>query len=121
MIITERFSFVHTFMKNFVVPCPQSAAADLFSNMLAEVRGYGQGFVLVDQSPVKLIDDAVKNTNYKIVHRLTSPDDQQIMATVMGFREDQKLMIPSLEKGNVIICGDEDDAAVWVKIPAPQR
>ena len=98
---------------------PQAAVADLFGNMLSEVRGYGQGFMIVDQVPTRLIDDVIKNTNYKIVHRLTAPDDQDVMARCMAFREDQKYIIPALEKGNAIICGDEDDAAVWVKIPAP--
>lgn len=95
---------------------PQNAIADLFGNMLSEIRGYGQGFVIVDQVPTRLIDDVVKNTNYKIVHRLTAPDDQEVMASCMAFREDQKYIIPTLEKGNAIVCGDEDDAAVWVKI-----
>ena len=97
----------------------QHAAADIFGNMLSEVRGYGQGFMIVDQVPTRLIDDAIKNTNYKIVHRLTAPDDQEVMASCMAFREDQKYIIPALEKGNAIICGDEDDAAAWVKIPKP--
>lgn len=100
---------------------PQNAVADLFGNMLSEVRGYGQGFMIVDQVPTRLIDDAIKNTNYKIVHRLSAPDDQDVMARCMAFREDQTYIIPSLEKGNAIICGDEDDAAVWVKIPAPGK
>lgn len=100
---------------------PQRAAADLFGNMLSEVRGYGQGFIVVDQVPTRLIDDAIKNTNYKIVHRLTAPDDQEVMASCMAFRDDQKYIIPALEKGNAIICGDEDDAAAWVRIPAPGK
>ena len=80
---------------------------------------YGQGLVVVDQVPTRLIEGAVKNTNYKIVHRLTAPDDQEIMASCMALRDDQKYIIPALEKGNAIICGDEDDAAAWVKMPAP--
>lgn len=96
---------------------PQRAAADLFGNMLSELRGYGQGFIVVDQVPTRLIDDVIKNTNYKIVHRITAPDDQAVMASSMAFREDQKSIIPTLEKGNAIICGDEDDAAAWIKIP----
>ena len=39
----------------------------------------------------------------------------------MAFRDDQKYIIPTLETGNAIICGDKDDAAVWVKIPAPGK
>lgn len=100
---------------------PQHAAAELFDNLLSEIRSYGEGFIVVDQVPTRLIDGAIKNTNYKIVHRLTAPDDQEVMASCMAFREDQKYIIPALERGNSIICGDEDDAAVWVRIPAPGK
>lgn len=100
---------------------PQRAAAELFDNMLSEIRSYGEGFIVVDQVPTRLIDGAVKNTNYKIVHRLTAPDDQAVMASCMAFREDQKYIIPALEAGYAVICGDMDDAAVWVKMPAPGR
>lgn len=98
---------------------PQQAAADLFDNLLSEVREYGQGLIVVDQVPTRLIDGAIKNTNYKIVHRLTAPDDQEVMASCMALRDDQKYIISALEKGNAIICGDEDDAAAWVRMPAP--
>lgn len=100
---------------------PERAAADLFDSMLSDIREYGQGLVVVDQIPTRLIEGATKNTNYKIVHRLAAPDDQEAMASCMAFRDDQKYIIPTLETGNAIICGDKDDAAVWVKIPAPGK
>lgn len=95
---------------------PQQAAADLFGTMLSEVRAYGQGLMIVDQVPTRLIDDALKNTNYKISHRMTSPDDVEVMAKAMSLRPEQADVIPSLEIGNTIICGDMDDSAAWVKI-----
>jgi uncharacterized protein YcfJ len=95
---------------------PQQAAADLFSNMLSEIREYGQGLLIVDQVPTRLISDVIKNTNYKIAHRMTSPDDYELMASSMALRADQRPIIPSLEIGNAIICGDMDDAAAWVKL-----
>lgn len=95
---------------------PQQVVADLFSNMLSEIRGYGEGMVIVDQVPTRLIPDVIKNTNYKIVHRLTAPDDCEIMAATLALREEQKALIPALEIGNTIVFGDKDDAAVWVKI-----
>lgn len=95
---------------------PQQAAADLFGNMLSEIRAYGQGMMIVDQVPTRLIDDALKNTNYKISHRMTSPDDVEVMAKAMILRPEQADVIPSLEIGNTIIFGDMDDSAAWVKI-----
>lgn len=95
---------------------PQQAAADLFSNILSEIRGYGQGLMIVDQIPTKLIPDVLKNTNYKISHRLTHPDECKVMAASMALRPDQYSMIPALGIGQAILCGDMDDAATWVKI-----
>ena len=100
---------------------PQQIAADLFSNMLSEIRGYGQGIVLVDQIPTRLVQDAIKNTNYKIVHRLTAPDDCAVMAAGLALREDQGSIIPALGIGDAIICGDMDDAAAWVKMNKPAK
>ena len=100
---------------------PRQAAAELFGNILSEIRGYGEGLLVVDQTPVKLIPDVIKNTNLKICHRLVAPDDCAVLSASMALREDQEKMIPSLEIGNAIICGDMDDAAAWVKLPAPKK
>ncbi len=95
---------------------PQRVVADLFSNMLSEIRSTGQGFMIVDQVPTRLIPDAIKNTNYKIVHRLTAPDDCEIMSSSLALRDDQKALIPALQQGYAIVCGDRDDAASWVHL-----
>lgn len=100
---------------------PQQVVADLFSNILSEIRGYGQGIMIVDQIPTRLVQDAVKNTNYKIVHRLTSPDDCNVMASGLALRQDQQYIIPTLGVGDAIICGDLDDAAAWVRINKSQN
>lgn len=95
---------------------PEMAAADLFTNILSEIRSYGQGMMIVDQAPTRLIDDALKNTNYKIIHRLTAPDDMEVMARSMALNAEQAAMISSLEIGQAIVCGDQDDGAAWVKM-----
>jgi hypothetical protein len=95
---------------------PQQVVADLFCNMLSEIRSYGQGMMIVDQIPTRLIQDVIKNTYYKIVHRLTAPDDCAVMAAGLALREDQQKVIPALGVGDAIICGDMDDAAAWVRL-----
>ncbi len=95
---------------------PEMAAADLFTNILSEIRSYGQGMMIVDQVPTRLIEDAVKNTNYKITHRLASPDDIEVMARGMGLNEEQQEMVASLEIGHAIVRGDQDDGPSWVKM-----
>jgi hypothetical protein len=98
---------------------PQQVVADLFANMLSEIRSFGEGLMIVDQVPTKLIPDVIKNTNYKIVHRMTAPDDCRVMAAALALRKDQEDIIPTLSQGDVIISGDRDDAASWVKVNKP--
>lgn len=98
---------------------PQQVVADLFSNMLSEIRSLGEGLMIIDQVPTKLIPDAIKNTNYKICHRLASIDDCAVMAQALALRDDQKGILPTLEQGNAIIVSDMDDAASWVKVSKP--
>ena len=99
---------------------PQQVVADLFGNMLSEIRGYGEGLMIVDQVPTRLIDDAVRNTNYKIAHRLSAKEDVEVMASALGLRLDQLGLIPLLQQGQAVITCDKDDAASWVKINKPK-
>lgn len=98
---------------------PQQVVADLFGNMLSEIRGYGEGLMIVDQVPTRLIDDAIRNTNYKIAHRLSATEDVDVMASALGLRIDQQSLIPLLQQGQAVITCDKDDAASWVKIKKP--
>lgn len=95
---------------------PQKVSAEMFTNILSEIRSYGQGLIIVDQVPTRLIPDAIKNTNYKIIHRLTAADDAAEVAASMSLSEEQVGIIPRLRIGEAIVCGDLDDAALWVKI-----
>lgn len=99
---------------------PQQVVADLFGNMLSEIRGYGEGLMIVDQVPTRLIDDAIRNTNYKIAHRLSAKEDVEVMASALGLRLDQQGLIPLLQQGQAVITCDKDDAASWVKINKPK-
>ena len=49
---------------------PAAQATEMFADLLAEVRAYGEGLVIAEQIPAKLIPDVIKNTAVKIVHRL---------------------------------------------------
>ncbi len=95
---------------------PQYKSAMLFSNMLSEIRAYGESMFLVDQVPTRLIPDALKNTNLKIVHRLVAEDDSRAMGDAMGLSEDQRKMIPKLLTGQSIVSSASDTNAYWVRV-----
>lgn len=91
-------------------------AAKMFADILAEIGAYGQGILIVDQSPGTLIDDAVKNTNTKIVHKLLMEDDIRQMAKALNLLDDQQRAIPSLAQGEAIVRTDDDDKPSRVRI-----
>ena len=96
----------HRVMMNNPNPdSPQYKCGQLFSNLLSEIRAYRQGIMIVDQVPARLISDAVKNTNLKIIHRILSADDAQIVSDSMGITEKQKKIIPKLTTGQAIVSG----------------
>jgi len=79
---------------------------EMFANLLAEVRKYGEGLIIADQIPNKLVPDVIKNTNTKIVHRLFAADDRNTIGDAMGLSDEQKDFLPMLQPGETIIyCG----------------
>ena len=81
-------------------------AVEAFADMLAEVRKYGEGLIIADQIPAKLIPDVIKNTHTKIVHRLFAEDDRRTMGEAMMMDEEQRDFLPKLQVGEAIVfCG----------------
>lgn len=81
----------------------QRVSSELLAAMLAEVRSYGQQVVVVDQSPAKVSSEVIRNTNLKICHRMTHPDDQKLMAGALGMEEMQLQSLGSLARGEAVI------------------
>lgn len=84
---------------------PQNRSNQMFSSILSEVRAYGQGVMVVDQVPSRLIEDAVKNTNIKIVHKIVAADDTKLISEAMGLTNEQQGIIPKLSVGQAILGG----------------
>lgn len=81
----------------------RAKAIDLFVDMLAEVRSRGEGFIIAEQLPSKLAPEAIKNTNLKIMHRLTARDDRDVLGAAMSLDERQSRFATTLEQGQAII------------------
>ena len=95
---------------------PQYKSAMMFSNMLSEIRAYGEGMLLVDQVPTRLIPDAIKNTNFKIIHRLVAEDDVRAIGESMGLSPEQRMIIPKLLTGQCVINSSLSTEAYWLKV-----
>ena len=58
---------------------PQSAAIRTFCDAIAELRALGEGFIVSSQSPSALAEAAVANTGTRILHRLESAADRDVV------------------------------------------
>jgi len=102
-VVVEEAHRVMSYCEN--QEAPQYKSGLMFSNFLSEVRAYGQGMMVVDQVPTRLIEDAIKNTNVKIIHKLVASDDCQKVSECIGLTEDQRKVIARLSIGQAVLAG----------------
>jgi DNA helicase HerA-like ATPase len=98
---------------------PKSKAVEFFCNMISEIRSYGEGFIIAEQIPSKIVPDVIKNSSTKIIHKLVANDDKTVIANSMNFREGQEQFFTILEaeKGQAVIFSDNTVNPIIVKIP----
>ena len=63
---------------------PKVAATAYIVKMLAEVRALREGIIIADQLPTAMAPEVIKNTNIKLVHRMTSQDDRELVGSTMS-------------------------------------
>lgn len=92
---------------------------ELFANLLAEVRKYGEGLIIADQIPNKLTPEVLKNTNTKIIHRLFAADDRHAIGDTIGLDDEQKEFLTLLTAGEAIVYSAGWHEAVRVQVHTP--
>jgi len=97
---------------------PRAAhAVEMFADMLAEVRAYGEGLVIAEQIPSKLIPDVIKNTAVKIMHRLPAQDDRDAVGATMNLTSAQSAYLVTLKPGEAAAFSDGMDSALLARMP----
>ncbi|MGE5135985.1 MAG: ATP-binding protein [Gemmatimonadota bacterium] len=92
-------------------------AVELFASMLAEIRAYGEGIVVAEQIPGKLVPDVVKNTALKVVHRLPARDDRDLVGAAMNLDPAQSRQVVSLAPGVAAVFADGMDRPLRIQVP----
>lgn len=80
-----------------------SKSVELLSNAIAEMRTFGEGFIIADQSPNAVDISAIRNTNTKIIMRLPDEADYQLIGKASGLSDEQLPEIAKLPQGVAII------------------
>ena len=92
-------------------------AVELFAGLLAEIRAYGEGIVIAEQIPARLIPDAIKNTAIKIVHRLPAADDREAVGATMNLSPAQSRYLVTLVPGEAAVAADGMDHPLLTRMP----
>lgn len=92
-------------------------AVELLAGLLAEIRAYGEGIVVAEQIPTKLVTDVVKNTALKVVHRLPAEDDRKLVGAAMNLSDEQSRHVVSLQPGSAAVFADGMDRPLRVRVP----
>jgi hypothetical protein len=92
-------------------------AVETFTNILSEIRAYGEGFIIAEQIPTKLSPDVIKNTNLKIMHRIVADDDRSVMSASMNIKNIDAPIVSTLSVGEAVVFSEGDDGAYNLQIP----
>lgn len=82
---------------------PRGLAVESFANALAEMRAFGQGFVVADQSASALDDAVLRNTNTKIVMRAPFEADRIALGGALALNDEQTRQLAKLENHTAVI------------------
>lgn len=91
-------------------------SVEMIANAIAEMRTYGEGFVIADQSPGAVDISAIRNTNTKIIMRLPDEQDCQLAGKAAALKDDQLDEIARLPKGVAVIYQNNWTEPVLCKI-----
>lgn len=91
-------------------------AVEMFNDILSEIRAYGEGLIIAEQIPSKLSPDAIKNSGFKLVHRLHAADDRTSMGDAMVLTVPQKTQLARLPNLVAAAFGAGVQEAVLVRI-----
>ena len=91
-------------------------SVELISNSIAEMRTYGEGFIIADQSPAVLDMSVIRNTNTKMIMRLPDYQDRQLVGKSANLNDDQINELAKLPTGVVAVYQNEWIQPILCKI-----
>ena len=82
----------------------------MVANAIAEMRTYGEGFIIADQAPGLLDMSTIRNTNTKIIMRLPDQGDRELVGKAANLNNDQITELAKLPCGVAAVYQNE-----WVQ------
>ncbi|WP_319779965.1 helicase HerA domain-containing protein [Maridesulfovibrio sp.] len=90
----------------------QGKAVEMIANAIAEMRTYGEGFIIADQAPGLLDQAVIRNTNTKVVLRLPDWEDRALVGRSANLNDKQIEELAILRKGCAAVYQNDWQEAV---------
>lgn len=91
-------------------------SVEMIANAIAEMRTYGEGFIIADQAPGLLDMAAIRNTNTKIIMRLPDAADRELVGKAANLNDDQIEELAKLPCGVAAVYQNEWIQPVLCKV-----
>jgi len=91
-------------------------SVEMLTNSIAELRAFGEGFIIADQAPGLLDMAVIRNTNTKIIHRLPDYSDRELVGKAIGLNDSQIIELAKLEMGVAAVYQNDWTEAVLCKV-----
>lgn len=91
-------------------------SVEMLANAIAEMRTYGEGFIIADQAPGLMDLSVIRNTNTKIIMRLPDFSDRDLVGKSANLNDDQIIELAKLPKGVAAVYQNEWIQPVLCKI-----
>jgi DNA helicase HerA-like ATPase len=91
-------------------------SVEMLTNAIAEMRTYGEGFIIADQSPGLLDMSVIRNTNTKIILRLPDQGDRELVGKSVGLNNDQITELAKLQQGVAAVYQNDWIQSVLCKV-----
>lgn len=93
-----------------------NASVQMLSDAIREMRTYGEGFIIADQSPSVMDSSVIANTQTKVFFMMPRREDRLVASDAMSLETSQTDEIAKLPKGVAVIFQNEWSSAVLCKI-----
>jgi len=95
----------------------QGKSVEMLANAIAEMRAYGEGFIIADQSPGLLDMSVIRNTNTKIILSLPGEGDRVLVGKAAGLNDDQIVELAKLPRSVAAVYQNNWIQPVLCKVP----
>lgn len=96
-------------------------SVEMLANAIAEMRTYGEGFIIADQAPSLLDRSVIRNTNTKIIMRLPDREDRELTGKAANLDDEQIDELGRLPRGVAAIYQNEWIEPVLCRIDRCER